>query len=89
MPSSTLQKNEVFDYGFLQYIQQIRKKLQIRSHLMKKSVIENFIFCAVQILSQLTISGLFAYKLTKHLVVVSFSRSSSLIGRQLASAGTT
>ena len=31
---------------FFSKCDQIRRKLQIYSHLMKKSVMENFIFCA-------------------------------------------
>ena len=33
--------------NFFSKYDQIRKKLRILSHLMKKSLIENFIFCAV------------------------------------------
>ena len=32
---------------FFSKCEQIRRKLQIRSHLLKKSFMENFIFCAV------------------------------------------
>ena len=32
---------------FFSKLDQIRRKLQIWSHLLKKSVIENFIFCTV------------------------------------------
>ena len=39
-------KNEVFHYGFSSKCDQIRRKLCIWSHLLKKSVMENFIFCA-------------------------------------------
>ena len=34
---------------FLSKFAQIRRKLQIWSHLLKKSSMENFIFCAVKI----------------------------------------
>ena len=32
---------------------QIRKKLRIRSHLLKKSVMENFIFCATEVVEKI------------------------------------
>ena len=35
--------------NFLSKCDQIRRKLQIWSHLLKKSLMENFIFCAVLI----------------------------------------
>ena len=35
---------------FLSTFDQISRKLQIWSHLMKKSLMENFIFCAMTIL---------------------------------------
>ena len=38
---------------------QIRKKLGIWSHLQKKSLMENFIFCAVQIAHEEKFSCLF------------------------------
>ena len=34
--------------GFFSKCDQIRRKLQIWSYLLKKSLIENFIFCAVK-----------------------------------------
>ena len=37
--------------GFFSKFDQIRRKLEIWSHLLKKSLIDNFIFCAVYILS--------------------------------------
>ena len=40
-------KNEVFHQGFLQCIcDQIHRKLRIWSHLLKKSLMDNFSFCA-------------------------------------------
>ena len=39
MIANTAQKNEVFHYGFLQWM-----KLRIWSHLLKKSLMENFHF---------------------------------------------
>ena len=33
--------------GFFNKCDQIRRKLRIWSHLLKKSLMENFIFCAV------------------------------------------
>ena len=40
-------KNEFFHYRFFSKYDQIRMKLQIWSNLLKKSLMENFIFCAV------------------------------------------
>ena len=40
-------KNEVFHKDFFSKCDQIRWKLRIWSHLRKKSLMENFIFCAV------------------------------------------
>ena len=37
----------LFDKDFFSKCDQIRKKLRIWSHLLKKSLMENFIFCAV------------------------------------------
>ena len=40
---------------------QIRRKLRIWSHLLKKSLLENFIFCAVSVtISYLIASNLFS-----------------------------
>ena len=41
-------KNEVFIRNFFSKCDQIRRKLWIWSHLLKKSVMENLIFCAVE-----------------------------------------
>ena len=41
------QKRKFSITGFLSKYDQIRRKLQIWSHLMKKSEMENLIFCAV------------------------------------------
>ena len=38
--------------GFFSTCDQIRSILRIWSHLMKKSLMENFIFCAVLIISE-------------------------------------
>ena len=43
----TLHKNEVFVKDFFSKCDQIRGKLRIWSHLLKKSIMENFIFCEV------------------------------------------
>ena len=40
-------KNEVLHYGFLSKCDQIRRKLRIWSHLLKKFLMENFTFFAV------------------------------------------
>ena len=37
----------LFDKDFFSKCDQIRKKLRIWSHLLKKSLMENFIFCAM------------------------------------------
>ena len=43
----TAQKMKFSIKGFFSKYDQIRRKLQIWSHLMKKSLMENFVFCAV------------------------------------------
>ena len=43
----TLQKMKFFIKNFFRKRDQIRIKLRIWSHLLKKSLMENFIFCAV------------------------------------------
>ena len=40
-------KNKVFIQDFFSKFDQIDRKLRIWSHLLKKSLMENFIFCAV------------------------------------------
>ena len=45
--SSTAQKKKFSIKDFFSICDQIRRKLRIWSHLLKKSLIENFIFCAV------------------------------------------
>ena len=45
---STAQKMKFFIKDFFCKCDQIRRKLRIWSHLLKKSLMENFIFCAVQ-----------------------------------------
>ena len=48
LPSLThYPQNEVFHEGFLQQMRPNRRKLRVWSHLLKKSFMENFIFCAV------------------------------------------
>ena len=44
---NTAQKMKFSIKGFFSKCDQIRKKLRIWSHLLKKSLMENFIFCAV------------------------------------------
>ena len=44
----TAQKMKFFIKDFLSKCDQIRRKLRIWSHLLKKSLMENFIFCAVR-----------------------------------------
>ena len=45
---NTAQKMKFFIKDLLSKCYQIRKKLRIWSHLLKKSLMENFIFCAVK-----------------------------------------
>ena len=45
---NTAQKMKFFIKGFFSKCNQIRKKLRIWSHLLKKSLMENLIFCAVK-----------------------------------------
>ena len=46
----TLRKNEVFSIiDFFSKCDQIRRKLRIWSHQLKKFVMENFIFCTVEV----------------------------------------
>ena len=42
----TTQKIKFSIQGFFTKFDKIRRKLRIRSHLLKKSLMENFIFCA-------------------------------------------
>ena len=46
-PSITAQKMKFSIKDFYSKCDQIRRKLRIWSHLLKKSLMENFIFCAV------------------------------------------
>ena len=45
----TAQKNEVSIKDFFSKCEQIRRKLRICSHLLKKSLMEHFTFCAVNV----------------------------------------
>ena len=47
----TAQKMKFSIKDFFSKCDQIRRKLQIWSHLLKKSVMENFIFCAVDLMA--------------------------------------
>ena len=49
--TTTAQKIKFSIKNFFSKCDQIRRKLRILSHLLKKSLIENFIFCAVYKLS--------------------------------------
>ena len=44
---SSAQKMKLSTKDFFNKCNQIRRKLRIWSHLLKKSLMENFIFCAV------------------------------------------
>ena len=48
--TNTAQKMKFFIKDFLSKCDQIRRLLRIWSHLLQKSLMENFIFCAVQLL---------------------------------------
>ena len=43
----TAQKIKFYIHDFFSKCDQIRRKLRILSHLLRKSLMENFIFCAV------------------------------------------
>ena len=45
--ANTAHKNEVFLNDFFSEYDQVSRKLRIWSHLLKKSLLENFIICAV------------------------------------------
>ena len=45
--SNTAQKMKLSIKDFFSKCEQIRRKLRIWSHLLKKTLMENFIFCAV------------------------------------------
>ena len=47
LPPFTAQKMKFTIKGLFSKYDQIRRKLRIWSHLLKKSLMENFIFCAV------------------------------------------
>ena len=51
---NTTQKMKFFIKDFFIKCHQIRRKLRIWSHLQKKSLMENFIFCVVQSVSWLS-----------------------------------
>ena len=48
--TSTAQKMKFSIKDFFSKCNQTRRKLRIWSHLLKKSLMENFIFCAVYVL---------------------------------------
>ena len=48
----TAQKMKFSIKDFFSKCDQIRRKLQVRSHLLKKSLTKNFIFCAVILLGK-------------------------------------
>ena len=49
MKENTAQKMKFSIKNFSSKCDQIRMKLRIWSHLLKKSLMENFIFCAVKV----------------------------------------
>ena len=52
--NNTAQKMNFFIKDFLSKCDQIRSKLWIWSHFLEKSLMENFIFCAVQNVCRIT-----------------------------------
>ena len=48
-PADTAQKMKFSIKDFFSKYDQIRKKLRVWSHLRQKSLMENFIFCAVHL----------------------------------------
>ena len=53
----TIQKMSFSIKDFSSKCEQIRRKLRIWSHLPKKSLMENFIFCAVSLIGSDTLTG--------------------------------
>ena len=53
MAFGTAQKMKFFIKDFFSKCDQIRRKLWIWSHIIKKSLMEDFIFCAVWMVSEL------------------------------------
>ena len=49
VPDTTAQKMKFFIKDFFSKCDQIRRFLWIWSHLLKRSLMENFIFCAVHV----------------------------------------
>ena len=43
--------------NFFSKCDQIRRKLRIWSHILKKSLMENFIFCTVKVLTNFKLNG--------------------------------
>ena len=54
--ANTAQRIEFSIKIFFSKCDQIRRKLRIWSHLLKKSLMENFIFCAVKKVTQMNAS---------------------------------
>ena len=52
----TAQKKKFSIKDFFCKCDQIRRKLRIWSHLLKKSLMENFIFCAVSVINLVLLS---------------------------------
>ena len=48
LDANTAQKMKFSMKNFFSKCEQIRRKLQMWSHLLKKSLMQNFIICAVQ-----------------------------------------
>ena len=65
---------------FFSKCDQIRRKLRIWSHLLKKSLMENFIFCAMYV------TGTFEFKLKRE-KYVQLSKSVRELNFQKISAG--
>ena len=77
--TDTAQKMKFSIKDFFCKYEQIRRKLRSGSHLLKKSLMENFFFCAVKYCNaEYKTSGYLKYK---HQAVMLFSDSLSLIFR--------
>ena len=53
-PVTIQKKMKIFIKDFFRKLDQILRKLRIWSHLLKKSLLENFIFCAVWVTCHIT-----------------------------------
>ena len=66
--TATIQKVKFSIKDFFSKCDQIRRKLRIWSHLLKKSLTENFFFCAVSIVYCVALMKCFSYNYRKKYV---------------------